>query len=79
MNLVSGLLVYFLLWWLFFLALLPLGVAPSEIPLPGQDPGAPHRPYLWQKALGASLLAGFFWLGIDLLVSSDWISLRDLG
>jgi predicted secreted protein len=47
--------IFFTMWWIVLLAVLPFGVrAPhedDEVPPPGCDPGAPTAPKLKQKAL----------------------------
>ncbi|HMK88467.1 MAG TPA: DUF1467 family protein [Methylocystis sp.] len=50
--------IYFTMWWVVLLAVLPFGVrAPhedGETPPPGCDPGAPQSPKLVQKALATT-------------------------
>ena len=52
--------LYFVLWWTFLFAVLPLGnrteTDPARI-VPGQDPGAPALPRLREKALLTTLVA----------------------
>lgn len=53
--------IYFLIWWIVFFAMLPLGVksqheAQTEVE-PGTDPGAPHRPLLWWKIAATTVVA----------------------
>lgn len=47
--------IFFTMWWVVLLAVLPFGVrAPhedNEVPPPGCDPGAPKSPMLLKKAL----------------------------
>lgn len=57
MTLSLAILTFPVLWWLAFMALLPLGIEKPERLEPGQDPGAPKRPYLGRKAIGATLLS----------------------
>jgi predicted secreted protein len=53
--------VYLTLWWLVFLAILPMGtVSHAEAGIEkgdGGDPGAPVDPKLWRKALTATWVA----------------------
>ncbi|MDF9789977.1 UNVERIFIED_ORG: putative secreted protein [Methylobacterium sp. SuP10 SLI 274] len=56
----GALALYFVLWWTFLFAILPLGNAAEADPqrlVPGQDPGAPASPRLREKALLTTLLA----------------------
>lgn len=79
MNLFTGFVVYFLVWWTVLFAVLPIGVRPE----PEGDPaiggwrGTPRSPGLLKKALLTTLLATLIWLGIELLVSSSWLSFRE--
>ncbi|MEH3118765.1 MAG: DUF1467 family protein [Methylorubrum populi] len=57
----GALALYFVLWWTFLFAILPLGNAAEADPqrlVPGQDPGAPASPRLREKALLTTVLAG---------------------
>lgn len=53
--------LYFVLWWTFLFAILPIGNAAEADPqrlVAGQDPGAPAAPRLREKALLTTLVAG---------------------
>lgn len=78
MSVVSGIVVFLILWWLALFAVLPWGVRPSAQPEPGHDPGAPERPRLWRKALLTTGVAVILWLGVYALVASDLISFREM-
>lgn len=76
----SGILVFVIAWWLFFFMSLPFGVksqqeAGDDI-VPGTVESAPRRPYLWRKALVATVLAALFLLFFDWLLASDLVALR---
>ena len=58
----GSLALFFVLWWTVLFAILPLGNrAESDLSriTPGQDPGAPARPRLREKALLTTLAAAF--------------------
>ncbi len=76
MGIVSGIVVYILLWWLIFFALLPLGVRHETTTQRGHDPGAPVNPYLWQKVIATTLVAACFWGVVYGLIASDLIRFR---
>ncbi len=57
MSVVEAVVVFAIVWWLFFLMLLPWGVERNEAPEEGHDAGAPVRPKLVRKALAATVLA----------------------
>jgi predicted secreted protein len=52
--------IYFVLWWIVLLAVLPWGVESQEEAgevSPGSDPGAPARPLLLRKAIATTLVS----------------------
>jgi len=74
----SGIVVYLLVWWIVLFAILPFGTRPDPEgdPAAGGWRGAPERPLLARKLAATTLVAALIWLGIDLVVASDWISFR---
>ena len=79
MNLLTGFVVYFLIWWTILFAVLPWGVRREENPEAGHDPGAPARPMLWRKVGATTVVAGLLWLVAWWLISASWISFRPQG
>ena len=61
MNLASAIAIYFIIWWLVLFLVLPFGIRNAhdtgETVEAGNEPGAPVRPRLIQKALITTLLA----------------------
>ncbi|MEQ8397195.1 DUF1467 family protein [Thalassobaculum sp.] len=79
MDIVSGVVVYVLLWWLVFFVTLPIGVQtpePSDVER-GHATGAPIRPLLLKKVAAATVLAGVLWFGVYAVIASDVYSFRD--
>jgi len=67
---VFGLIVVFtIVWWVTFFAVLPHGVRRNENPEAGHDPGAPVNPMLWGKVAVTTVIAivivGGGWLADD--------------
>ena len=80
MNLVSGISIYFVCWWLTWMAVLPLGVHPQgeegEI-VPGTVASAPVKPYMFRKVMLTTVLA-FIPLGLAFAVMNyDILSFDD--
>ncbi len=76
MSLVSGIVVFIVLWWLVFYAVLPWGVRRADDNQEGHDAGAPANPRLWLKtgittAITAILFAFAWWV-----ISADLISFQ---
>ena len=70
----TGLMVYVVLWWLVFFAVLPFGVrVPDEVEQ-GHATSAPARPRLWLKAGITTLIAAVLWAGAYWLITSDFLS-----
>jgi len=53
----GALVVFTIVWWCAFFALLPIGVRPVENAPPEHFAGAPDRQRLWLKGLGATIVA----------------------
>ena len=76
MSWASGIVVYFLIWWVVLFAVLPWGVQVPDQPEPGHAASAPTRPRLWIKAAVTTVIAGLLWLGYYWLQQSGWIQFR---
>jgi predicted secreted protein len=77
MGWASGLVVFFLIWWLTLFAVLPIGTRPN----PEGDSatgwrGVPEQPQLLRKVGITTLVTVVLWLGVYLLVESEWLSFR---
>ena len=71
MGIAGAIAVYFVLWWLAFIAVLPFGVRTLEetgdVEL-GQTPSAPSRPLLLRKVAAASVIAAMVWIIFYVLI-----------
>ena len=80
MGLVTGIVVYVILWWVVFFTLLPVGVrTPGESggsAEPGHADSAPLRPYMLRKVVAASLIAAALWGAYYWLQGSGLVTLR---
>lgn len=76
MNVVTGIMVYVIVWWLVLFTVLPFGNrAPDEVQ-PGTVESAPERPRLWIKALVTTVIASLIWGVIYWIIESDLITFR---
>ncbi|WP_199092487.1 DUF1467 family protein [Bosea sp. ASV33] len=67
MNLVGGLALYFVIWWITLFAVLPFGIRSQEEAgevVAGTEPGAPVLPGLLKKAVITSLIAAVIFAGV---------------
>jgi predicted secreted protein len=76
MSWVTGVLVYVVLWWLVWFAVLPIGVKVPDEVAPGQATSAPENPRLLWKAGLASAITALLWLVVYWLVVVDPFALN---
>ena len=76
MDWATGIMVYFVIWWIILFAVLPLGVRRVENPGRGQDPGAPENPQLLRKVIITSLVAAAIWIAFYILHEADIFDFR---
>ena len=79
MDVVSGTVVYLLMWWWVFLMSLPFGVRTVEDPVAGHAPSAPVRPMLWRKMAATTVIAAVLTAIINWIIASRIISLDMVG
>jgi predicted secreted protein len=78
MGWISGIFVYFLIWWVVLFAVLPWGVRVADNPEPGHAPSAPVNPHMGLKVIATTLVSAVIWLVVWYVIDSGWISLRTL-
>lgn len=77
MSLVSAVVVYFLIWWVVLFAILPIGTRPDpEGDAESGWRGTPQAPRLWRKMLITTVVSGVIFVGVYLLIDSDYLSFR---
>lgn len=77
MNLISGIFVYFLTWWVVIFCTLPFGLRDEESK-GGSMPGAPREAKLKQKLIWTTIVAAIVWVIIDLIIVYGGISFHDM-
>ncbi|MEO1014445.1 MAG: DUF1467 family protein [Pseudomonadota bacterium] len=77
MNPGAAIVVFILIWWCVFFAVLPFGVRPDDSGVAGADPGAPADPQLKKKALLTTGVAFVIWILAVALIMSGVINFRD--
>ncbi len=78
MDLVSGLVVYVILWWWVLFMTLPVGVRRQAEVQPGNDVGAPQKAMLPVKLIATTVIAAVLWVIVDQIIRSDLISFREM-
>ncbi len=76
MNLLSGLVVFTIAWWVILFMALPFGAHPPARPEKGHAASAPEKPRLGLKMLVATVLATAFTLVFLYALDQGWIDLR---
>ena len=78
MGWVSGIAVYFIIWWVVIFAVLPWGVqsAGDGDLVEGQERGAPRNPRIVTKMAVTTVVAAVIWGIVYLIIEYGGISLR---
>lgn len=78
MNPLTGLAIYFVLWWLVLFAVLPFGTRPAAEPDSQTGwRGAPEKPQLAKKALATTIVTAIIWGVLYVAITSDILSFRE--
>ena len=77
MDIVSGIVVYILLWWWVLFMVLPFGAKAPEVVEKGHAPSAPEKPRLVKKMLITSVIALVLWFAVDAIIASGIFSFRE--
>lgn len=83
MEIINGIVVYVILWWVVFFVTLPVGVRTAdesdEEITPGTVSSAPVNPQIGKKMLITTLVAALLWSVYYVIVRYELISLRPEG
>ena len=77
MDIVSGIVVYILLWWWVLFMALPFGAKAPEQIEKGHATSAPAKHNLVRKMLITSVIAAILWFGVDAIISSGIFTFRE--
>lgn len=77
MDIVSGIVVYILLWWWVLFMVLPFGAKAPETVEKGHATSAPEKPNLLKKMLITSAIAAVLWFGADAIIASGIFTFRE--
>ncbi len=77
MGVVSGILVYLVVWWTALFMVLPWGVRQPNEPEVGIV-GAPVNPNMKIKIIATTILAAIIWIIIQLMFYFDVVDFREL-
>lgn len=78
MNIVTGIVVFIIIWWLTLFMVLPWGVSRTENPEAGHDHGAPQRPMIFRKILITTGITAVAFATLYVFIDAEILSLQDL-
>ena len=79
MSLTGSLIIYVLIWWIVFFALLPIDVnREKKQNIIGIDAGAPENPKIIKKFVYSTLITSIIFIIIFLLVKYEYLNIRIL-
>ena len=76
MGLISGTLVYVIIWWLVLFMVLPWGNRPPDVVEDGHASSAPEHPRLWQKVGITTVIAAVIFTIIYFVAEAGLINFR---
>ncbi len=71
MNWFTGIIVYFLIWWVVVFTVLPFGLKRDKT-------GKPEHPHIGRAFLITTAISALLWGALYLLIDADIISFREM-
>jgi predicted secreted protein len=79
LSITGSLIIYVLIWWIVFFALLPIDVnREKKGNIRGIDAGAPENPKIIKKFVYSTLITSIIFIIIFLLVKYEYLNIRNL-
>ena len=77
---VTGLvIIYTIIWWIVFFAILPIDVNRNKtVRVEGEDPGSPENPKMFKKFLYCTGITSVIFVIIYLLMKYEYLNLRNI-
>ena len=71
--------IYIIIWWIVFFAILPIDVERKKIvKVDGEDPGSPENPRMLKKFLYCTGITTIIFIVIYLLMKFEYLNLRNI-
>ena len=71
--------IYIIIWWITFFAILPIDVQRNkEIKIEGEDPGSPENPKMLKKFVYCTGITTILFIIIYLLMKFEYLNLRNI-
>ena len=77
---ITGLaIIYIIIWWIVFFAILPIDVERKKlIKIEGEDPGSPENPKIVKKFIYCTGITTILFIIIYLLMKFEYLNLRNI-
>ena len=77
---ITGLaIIYIIIWWIVFFAILPIDVNRKKIiKIDGEDPGSPENPKVLKKFIYCTVITSVIFIIIYLLIKFEYLNLRNI-
>ena len=77
---ITGLaIIYIILWWIIFFAILPIDVDRIKTKkIDGEDPGSPENPKMIKKFIYCTVITSILFIIIYLLMKFEYLNLRNI-
>ena len=77
---ITGLaIIYIIIWWIVFFAILPIDVERKKIiKIEGEDPGSPENPKMLKKFIYCTVITTILFVIIYLLMKFEYLNLRNI-
>ena len=71
--------IYIIIWWIVFFAILPIDVERKKmIKIDGEDPGSPENPKMLKKFVYCTGISTVLFIVIYLLMKFEYLNLRNI-
>ena len=71
--------IYIIIWWIVFFAILPIDVERDKlIKIDGEDPGSPENPKMFKKFIYCTVITTILFIVIYLLMKFEYLNLRNI-
>ena len=78
MSITGSIVVYVMIWWIVFFALLPIDVNRNKIKkIEGEDSGSPENPKILKKFIYTTIISSVIFLILYYLVQYNYLNLRN--
>ena len=77
---ITGLaIIYIIIWWIIFFAILPIDVnRVKKIKVEGEDPGSPENPKMFKKFIYCTGITTILFIIIYILMKFEYLNLRNI-